>query len=129
MILGICFNLSAFFLELAVPVYRSLKAMNMKNEEEATQWLSYWVVFGFAYGLEQAAYGWFSIIPYYHFCKFLFVVWLVTPWFKGSVLLYDQFVAPFLTEHEERIDTIIDDITSSAEEMLSPTTPTKNPFE
>ncbi|KAL7754287.1 hypothetical protein RI367_000268 [Sorochytrium milnesiophthora] len=46
-------------------------------------------------------------LPFYDEVKLAFVLWLCLPQTKGSVLLYEQCLEPFLVQHERRVDETI----------------------
>eukprot|EP00761_Pharyngomonas_kirbyi_P010446 gb/GECH01010466.1/.p1 GENE.gb/GECH01010466.1/~~gb/GECH01010466.1/.p1 ORF type:complete len:133 (+),score=21.30 gb/GECH01010466.1/:1-399(+) len=110
-----------FVLGLCYPIYQSLKALSQGHDFCETQhWLSYWVVFGFLYAIEDLADEFLLMVPFYNIVKALFVVWLVTPWFKGSLHLYENLVEPILSDRQNRIDTVIGDVKKSALDAVSP---------
>ncbi|KNE55936.1 hypothetical protein AMAG_01789 [Allomyces macrogynus ATCC 38327] len=90
------------------PAYKSFKMFRSPVPPDNTLW---WVeviqhysvmsVFGAVEWVVEAFLFW---IPFYYELKFLFIVWLVSPFTRGSVTLYRQFLAPLLFEHEETID-------------------------
>ncbi|KAF4976605.1 hypothetical protein FZEAL_6752 [Fusarium zealandicum] len=81
------------FAGFIIPGYYSLAALFSHNKEDDTQWLTYWVVFAFFTVLEslvQVVY-WF---PFYYVFKFIFLLWLSLPAFKGAELIFRSFLAP-----------------------------------
>ncbi|KNE58739.1 hypothetical protein AMAG_04293 [Allomyces macrogynus ATCC 38327] len=90
------------------PAYKSFKMFRSPVPPDNSLW---WVeviqhysvmsVFGAVEWVVEAFLFW---IPFYYEMKFLFIVWLVSPFTRGSVTLYRQFLAPLLFEHEETID-------------------------
>ncbi|KAM5342699.1 hypothetical protein ACJ41O_013665 [Fusarium nematophilum] len=95
----IIFNLGGQLLTnvagFVVPGYYSLDALFTSNKEDDTQWLTYWVVFSFFTVVEsfvQVVY-WF---PFYYVFKFIFLLWLSLPAFKGAELIFRSFLAPTL---------------------------------
>ncbi|KAF7546171.1 hypothetical protein G7Z17_g8627 [Cylindrodendrum hubeiense] len=84
-------NLAGF----AIPAYYSLGALFSANKEDDTQWLTYWVVFSLFTVVEsfvQVVY-WF---PFYFVFKFVFLLWLSLPAFRGAELVFRSFLAPTL---------------------------------
>ncbi|KAK5993192.1 Protein yop-1 [Cladobotryum mycophilum] len=83
------------FAGFVLPGYYSLGALFSKNTEDDTQWLTYWVVFSFFTVLE----GFFSIVywfPFYFVFKFIFLLWLSLPTFRGADIVFRNFLAPTL---------------------------------
>ncbi|KAH7152488.1 TB2/DP1, HVA22 family-domain-containing protein [Dactylonectria estremocensis] len=84
-------NLAGF----VIPAYYSLGALFSANKEDDTQWLTYWVVFSLftvVEGFVQVVY-WF---PFYFVFKFIFLLWLSLPAFRGAELVFRSFLAPTL---------------------------------
>ncbi|KAH8771955.1 TB2/DP1, HVA22 family-domain-containing protein [Diaporthe sp. PMI_573] len=84
-------NLAGF----AIPGYYSLNALFTTNKADDTQWLTYWVVFSFFTLLESllSVVYWF---PFYYTFKFVFLLWLALPTFRGAEIIFRSFLAPTL---------------------------------
>ncbi|KAF4982140.1 hypothetical protein FDECE_17568 [Fusarium decemcellulare] len=83
------------FAGFVLPGYYSLSALFTLNKEDDTQWLTYWVVFSFFTVVESfiQVVNWF---PFYYVFKFIFLLWLSLPTFRGAELLFRSFLAPTL---------------------------------
>ncbi|NXT28231.1 REEP2 protein, partial [Syrrhaptes paradoxus] len=71
------------------------------------KWMMYWIVFAFfttAETLTDIVLSWF---PFYFELKIAFVIWLLSPYTKGSSVLYRKFVHPTLSNKEKEIDEYI----------------------
>lgn len=95
----IIFNLGGQLLTniagFVIPGYYSLGALFSSSKADDTQWLTYWVVFAFFTVLESI----FSVVywfPFYYTFKFIFLLWLSLPAFKGADLIFRSFLAPTL---------------------------------
>ncbi|XP_016016157.2 receptor expression-enhancing protein 2 isoform X4 [Rousettus aegyptiacus] len=69
--------------------------------------MMYWIVFAFfttAETLTDIILSWF---PFYFELKIAFVIWLLSPYTKGSSVLYRKFVHPTLSNKEKEIDEYI----------------------
>ncbi|OXB53804.1 hypothetical protein ASZ78_013346 [Callipepla squamata] len=109
------------------PAYSSYKAVKTKNVKEyqrsknvnipayrdnqnsvlRVKWMMYWIVFAFfttAESLTDIVLSWF---PFYFELKIAFVIWLLSPYTKGSSVLYRKFVHPTLSNKEKEIDEYI----------------------
>ncbi|XP_072923895.1 receptor expression-enhancing protein 2 isoform X2 [Hemitrygon akajei] len=89
------------------PAYSSYKAVKTKNVKEYVKWMMYWIVFAFfttAETLTDLILSWF---PFYFELKIAFVIWLLSPYTKGSSVLYRKFVHPTLSSKEKEIDEYI----------------------
>ncbi|KAK2602168.1 hypothetical protein N8I77_008722 [Diaporthe amygdali] len=84
-------NLAGF----AIPGYYSLNALFTASQADDTQWLTYWVVFSFFTVLESllSVVYWF---PFYYTFKFVFLLWLALPTFRGAEIIFRSFLAPTL---------------------------------
>ncbi|KAK7749749.1 ER membrane protein DP1/Yop1 [Cytospora paraplurivora] len=82
-------NLAGF----VIPGYYSLDALFSASKADDTQWLTYWVVFSFFTVLESllSVVYWF---PFYYTFKFVFLLWLALPTFKGAELIFRSFIQP-----------------------------------
>ncbi|KAK4137632.1 hypothetical protein BT67DRAFT_438884 [Trichocladium antarcticum] len=81
-----------------IPAYYSLNALFTASKADDTQWLTYWVVFALftvAESLVSVVY-WF---PFYYTFKFVFLLWLSLPAFKGAEIIFRSFLAPTLGRH------------------------------
>ncbi|KAK4250372.1 TB2/DP1, HVA22 family-domain-containing protein [Corynascus novoguineensis] len=78
-----------------IPGYYSLGALFTADKADDTQWLTYWVVFSFFTVVESlvSVVYWF---PFYYTFKFVFLLWLSLPAFKGAEVVFRSFLAPTL---------------------------------
>ncbi|MGH0130222.1 UNVERIFIED_CONTAM: hypothetical protein FKN15_066937 [Acipenser sinensis] len=77
------------------------------SKKEKVKWMMYWIVFAFfttAETLTDIILSWF---PFYFELKIAFVIWLLSPYTKGSSVLYRKFVHPTLSKKEKEIDEYI----------------------
>ncbi|KAJ8408876.1 hypothetical protein AAFF_G00246940 [Aldrovandia affinis] len=89
------------------PAYSSYKAVKTKNVKEYVKWMMYWIVFAIfttAETITDLVLSWF---PFYFELKIAFVIWLLSPYTKGSSVLYRKFVHPTLSKKEKEIDEYI----------------------
>ncbi|KAM6380021.1 LOW QUALITY PROTEIN: receptor expression-enhancing protein 2 [Pluvialis apricaria] len=111
------------------PAYSSYKAVKTKNVKEYVKWMMYWIVFAFfttgtltdivlSWAERCPVYGVFMAMderlnetqrrfPFYFELKIAFVIWLLSPYTKGSSVLYRKFVHPTLSNKEKEIDEYI----------------------
>ncbi|ROW06036.1 hypothetical protein VMCG_04688 [Cytospora schulzeri] len=82
-------NLAGF----VIPGYYSMEALFSTSKADDTQWLTYWVVFSFFTVLESflSVVYWF---PFYYTFKFVFLLWLALPTFKGAEIIFRSFLQP-----------------------------------
>ena len=72
------------------PAFASLRAIESKNKDDDTQWLTYWVVFAIISILEHVLGGLMEGIPVYYGLKMSYLAWLFLPKFQGAVFTYKQ---------------------------------------
>ncbi|XP_077589545.1 receptor expression-enhancing protein 2 [Stigmatopora nigra] len=89
------------------PAYASYKAVKTKNVKEYVKWMMYWIVFALFSTAETATDLFLSWFPFYFELKIAFVIWLLSPYTKGSSVLYRKFVHPTLSNKEKEIDDYI----------------------
>uniref|UniRef100_A0A3B1JRI5 Receptor expression-enhancing protein n=1 Tax=Astyanax mexicanus TaxID=7994 RepID=A0A3B1JRI5_ASTMX len=89
------------------PAYSSYKAVKTKNVKEYVKWMMYWIVFALFSTAETITDMLLSWFPFYFELKIAFVIWLLSPYTKGSSVLYRKFVHPTLSNKEKEIDEYI----------------------
>ncbi|XP_023010270.2 receptor expression-enhancing protein 2 [Maylandia zebra] len=89
------------------PAYSSYKAVKTKNVKEYVKWMMYWIVFALFSTAETVTDLLLSWFPFYFELKIAFVIWLLSPYTKGSSVLYRKFVHPTLSNKEKEIDEYI----------------------
>jgi hypothetical protein len=57
------------------------------------------------------------MIPYYFWVKLIFFVFLFAPQTRGSIMIYNSVVRPFLDKYKDKINSIISDVQGSASEL------------
>uniref|UniRef100_A0A672SJD9 Receptor expression-enhancing protein n=1 Tax=Sinocyclocheilus grahami TaxID=75366 RepID=A0A672SJD9_SINGR len=97
------------------PAYYSIKAIESPDKEDDTQWLTYWVIYGFFSVGEFFSDIFLHWFPFYYVCKCLFLLWCMAPvsW-NGSQILYRYTVRPLFLKHEARVDEMVGDISGKA---------------
>jgi len=87
-------NLAGF----VIPGYYSMEALFTASKTDDTQWLTYWVVFAFFTILESlvSVVYWF---PFYFTFKFVFLLWLSLPTFRGAEMIFRSVMTPMFARH------------------------------
>jgi receptor expression-enhancing protein 5/6 len=86
------------------PAYMSFKSMEssaQKGVDDATQWLTYWVVFSVLTVMEGVAPFIMEWIPMYYVLKVAIIVWLYHPKTTGAEVIYNQVVRPYILPYLE----------------------------
>ncbi|CAH2299543.1 receptor expression-enhancing 1 isoform X2 [Pelobates cultripes] len=86
------------------PAYYSYKAVKSKDIKEYVKWMMYWIIFALFMSVETFTDIFLCWFPFYYELKIAFVAWLLSPYTKGSSLLYRKFVHPTLSSKEKEID-------------------------
>ncbi|XP_076014618.1 receptor expression-enhancing protein 1 [Genypterus blacodes] len=86
------------------PAYSSYKAVKSKDVREYVKWMMYWIIFALFTTVEVFTDMFICWVPFYYELKIAFVVWLLSPYTKGSSVLYRKFVHPTLSSKEKDID-------------------------
>ncbi|XP_037754212.1 receptor expression-enhancing protein 1 isoform X2 [Chelonia mydas] len=68
------------------------------------KWMMYWIIFALFTTAETFTDLFLCWFPFYYELKIAFVAWLLSPYTKGSSLLYRKFVHPTLSSKEKEID-------------------------
>jgi len=114
----IVFNLGGQLLTniagFAIPAYYSLSALFTASTADDTQWLTYWVVFSLFTVIESlvSVVYWF---PFYFTFKFVFLLWLSLPTFKGAELIFRSFLVPTLGRYFQQPGSTASGLRSKAE--------------
>ncbi|XP_067838403.1 receptor expression-enhancing protein 1-like isoform X5 [Heptranchias perlo] len=66
--------------------------------------MMYWIIFALFTTLETFTDLFLPWFPFYYELKIAFVIWLLSPYTKGSSVLYRKFVHPTLSSKEQEID-------------------------
>ncbi|TMW64744.1 hypothetical protein Poli38472_011624 [Pythium oligandrum] len=101
------------------PAYESFKAVESDCKKDDVQWLTYWVVYACFSIIEVFADFLLYWIPFYYAFKLGFLLWLFMPSTQGASFLYTHFLAPFLKNHEVRIDLAMKDAVNSSGAVIS----------
>jgi receptor expression-enhancing protein 5/6 len=80
------------------PAYCSFKALEGGKvvDGDATQWMTYWIIFSFLTLTESAAPFIVTYIKWYYLIKCVFVVWLYHPKTNGAEVIYSSAVRPYV---------------------------------
>lgn len=101
------------------PAYCSFKAIESDSRNDDIQWLTYWVVYACFNIVEVFVDFLLYWIPFYYAFKLGFLLWLFMPSTQGALFLYHHFLAPFLKNHESRIDRAMKEAVSNSSTVIS----------
>lgn len=94
------------FIGFLYPAYASIKAIESREKDDDTKWLTYWVVYSFFSLLEFFTDICLFWIPFYWFFKCVFLVYCMAPVpNNGAVTIYYKIIRPYFLKHESKIDS------------------------
>lgn len=103
---------------IVLPTYWSLKAIETKEADDDTQWLTYWIVYACFTFLDLFVGFILKIIPFYFFLKLIFLVWCFMPNTRGAVTIYNKALKPIFQKYEGFIDKTITKATKKADKLM-----------
>ena len=100
-------NIITTLLAFVLPALHTFDALESGNTADAQRLLTYWVVFGLVYSLDELLRGILRFVPFFHVFRCAFLISLFIPKLNGAQLLYVNVVKPFLTKYRSEIDKLI----------------------
>ncbi|ORX88331.1 hypothetical protein K493DRAFT_290723 [Basidiobolus meristosporus CBS 931.73] len=121
-VLFVFLNIAASLLTNVVgwvyPAYASFKAIESRDKEDDTQWLTYWTVYGFVNIAEYFADALLYWFPFYYLFKLAALLWLLLPQFMGAQYVYKNFLRPAFLKHEGCLDAMFGKVTTKANAVI-----------
>lgn len=107
------------FIGFLYPAYCSIKAIESKEKDDDTKWLTYWVVYSTFHLTEFFADILLFWVPFYWFFKCIFLVYCFAPtkW-NGSLTIYTRVIRPFVLKHQKKIDEALGKATEAAKSVI-----------
>ncbi len=103
------------FLGVVYPSYQSFKALKTDDLEAIKKIVIYWIIYGSLISVEPIT---SNIIPAYNFFKLILLISMQYP--KTTDFIHENFVSPFLTKHEDKIDEFVSKIPVHWNEKILP---------
>ena len=122
--MGICFTciligLFDKYMSIMITIYHpilwSLKAIDKnskksKDKDEAKQWITYWVIFGFFNIFDMISPLIMMFIPFYFFIRTVVLLWLYLPNTRGAITVYNLVAVEFFKlSRKYKIDILKND--------------------
>jgi len=95
------------------PIFQSFKAIRSEGKEDDSQWLTYWVVYGFFSVAEAFTDRLFFWIPFYYVFKVVFLIWCMHPVTKGANQIYKRVLEPTLSTWDKRVEQVKTSVSGS----------------
>lgn len=92
------------------PAWASFKAMEEENTKKTKQWLTYWVVYAAFSVVEVFSDQVLYWLPFYYILKLALFVYLLSPQYQGSLVVYEKLLRPLFEKHQETVDSVIEGI-------------------
>jgi receptor expression-enhancing protein 5/6 len=101
------------------PAYTSIKAIESKEKDDDTKWLTYWVVYA-AFSLVEFFSDYIlSWLPFYWLLKCLFLIICMLPFkWNGSTFIYKRIIRPFFLKHQKTIDSAVDSAAEAGDSVI-----------
>ena len=106
-------SLLSNFAGFIYPTYASLKAIESRNVNDDTSWLTYWVIFGFFTTIEYWSDKLLTWFPFYYFIKSVILLWLYLPMTQGATVIYASFIRPTFLKVDSEVDRLKEEIISA----------------
>ena len=102
-------NLITTLFAFLIPAFQTFKALETKDDKEDDErMLTYWIVFGFLYGMDEILRVLFSFIPFYHVIRYVILVFIYVPKLDGGRIIYRRFLRPLFIKFSSKIDKYVD---------------------
>ena len=112
-------NFVCLFFSTFYPVFASFRAIESDDKNDDTQWLTFWVTFGFFSIIESVTSFFESFIPFYFEIKLIVFLLLQLPQTRFALVMYNLFVKPYFENHRESFDEFLKHLPSRVFNLLS----------
>ena len=89
------------------PAYDTFKAIERQESANQRRLLTYWVVFGSFFALDETFRWVLSFLPYYHLVRFAFLFALYSKSVNGAELIFQHVQKPIFDKFSAQIDAIV----------------------
>ncbi|KAH6616724.1 TB2/DP1, HVA22 family-domain-containing protein [Boeremia exigua] len=89
------------------PIFASYKALHTSDPALLAPWLIYFVVLSILTTVENVFDFVLCWVPFYSWIRFFIHLYLIMPGSQGATFAYQEYVEPFLYQHEREIDHFI----------------------
>ncbi len=93
-----------------LPAYFTFKAIESADQADDNRLLTYWIIFGLVYSMDELFRSFIGFIPGYHLFRFGAMIYLYRNNFSGAEMVYSQFVKPLFNKYVSQIDALIEPI-------------------
>lgn len=100
-------------LSVLLPIFASYKALRAYDPALLAKWLTYWTTLSLFLLVESQLYFILYWIPFYPWMRLAIHLYLIAPGKQGAAFLYQNYIGPFLEDHERQLDDVIDGVWKS----------------
>ena len=113
---------SSTILSILLPIFASYKALRAYDPALLAKWLTYWTTLSLFLLAESQLYFILYWVPFYPWIRLAIHCYLIAPGKQGAAMIYQDYIHPFLEDHERQLDGLIDavweKVTGSAADYL-----------
>ena len=103
-VFGTLVTTTAMFL---FPAYDTFKAIENKQTENQSRLLTYWIVFGTFFAMDESCRWALSFVPYYHLIRFAFLYALYSKSINGAEMIFTHIQKPLFDKFSKQIEQIV----------------------
>ena len=105
--LKIAENLVCNIFGFLYPAYQSIKAIESKETDDDTRFLTYWVVYSSFSILEIFADVLLFWVPFYYLLKCAFLLWCMHPNSRGTDFIYQKLIRPVFRKNTDKVEEFL----------------------
>ena len=100
-------NLLTTVLAFLLPAFRTFEALESEKREDDAELLTYWIVFGLIYSLDELFRYVLAFIPFYHVIRYGLLIALYIPQINGAQVVYRRIIRPFFISYKNEIEKVV----------------------
>ena len=93
-----------------LPAFKTFEALETEQREDDAELLTYWIVFGLIYSLDELFRYFLAFIPFYHVFRCALLIAIYSPQVNGAQIIYQKAVRPFFMNYRNEIEKVVNPI-------------------
>ena len=93
-----------------LPAFRTFEALESEQRKDDAELLTYWIVFGLIYSLDELFRYFLAFIPFYHVFRCAILIAIYSPQINGAQVIYQKAVRPFFMNYKTEIEKVVNPI-------------------